>query len=647
MNTYPHIFSPGKIGGLTAKNRVKYAATETNFNTGDGYVTSREVAYMEAQARGGAGIVTTQGAYPDAKGEGKGFRGMMAIYDDRFVPGLACIADVIRQNGALSCLQILHCGREGGVDLAYSLMPSVVPQKLSYFKPPREIAPEEINQAIRDHIAAARRAVDAGFDMIELSGIVGYLLSTFISSYTNKRDDEYSGKDIRSRCRLMVEVLQGVKAEVGDKMPVGIRLCGLELLDDRGGNTKEESMESFRIAEEAGADFVSVTVGWHESSTSVITRDVPMGHWLWVAQEVKRHVSVPVMMAFRQFLPSIPERAIGDGIIDFWEACRPMIADPELPRKAAEGREDEIVPCIACNVCFSRLYYHEPIMCTVRPNLGYEGERRWGYYGFEAAPERKRIVVVGAGPAGLQFAAVAASRRHEVTVLEKGHLVGGAVLLASRVDEGAVELLRTVKKLEVECRNLGVDVRLDTAATLEAVQALRPHMVTIAAGATIRPFPIPTSAPFYTPAEVMGSGVAVPKRVVILGGEGVGLGLAVFLLRNGDYEITVIEESAILGRDVNPFYMWQYMGLMRKRKVAFLTRSLLVGVEGKRMIVAGQKEEKTFEADAIVTAMRHPASAEDVGLSGLDVPVFFIGDAKKPRRLLAAIHDGYRLGMEA
>jgi 2,4-dienoyl-CoA reductase (NADPH2) len=232
---YPHIFSAGRIGNLEIKNRIKYAATETNFNRADGFVTDKEVGYMEAQAKGGAGIVTTQGAYPDEKGEGKGFRGMMSIAHDRYIPGLSRIANVIKANGAISCLQILHCGREGGVDLDYCLMPSVVPQKLSYFKTPREMTKEEIKRAIKDHIEAARRAVTAGFDMIELSGIVGYLISTFISSYTNKRNDEYGG-NIRQRARLMVEIIEGVKAEVGS-MPVGIRLCGLELLDDRGGNS--------------------------------------------------------------------------------------------------------------------------------------------------------------------------------------------------------------------------------------------------------------------------------------------------------------------------------------------------------------------------------------------------------------------------
>jgi 2,4-dienoyl-CoA reductase (NADPH2) len=398
MEKYPHVFQKGTIGKLESKNRIKYAATETNFPFGDGYVSEREVAYMEAQARGGAGIITTQGAYPDEKGEGKGFRGMMAIYDDRFIPGLARIADVIRANNALSCIQILHCGREGGVELDYCLMPSVVPQKLSYFKTPREITKDEIRKALRDHIEAARRAKDAGFDMIELSGIVGYLLSTFISRYTNKRRDEYGG-DLNSRCRLMVEVVQGVKAQVGD-MPVGIRLCGHELLDDRGGNTLEESIESFRIAEKAGADYVSVTVGWHESSQSVITRDVPMGRWLPIAEAVKKAVNIPVMMAFRQFLSSHSRKGHCERANRFREMCRPMIADPQFPAKVQGGREDEIIPCIACNLCFSRLYYHQPIMCSVRPTLGHEGEKDWGYYGFSPVKNKRTLSSLGPGRQG-------------------------------------------------------------------------------------------------------------------------------------------------------------------------------------------------------------------------------------------------------
>lgn len=644
MSKYPHIFSPGFIGSLVAKNRVKYAATETNFPFGDGYVSDREVAYMEAQARGGAGIVTTQGAYPDPKGEGKGFKGMMAIYDDRFIPGLARIASVIKQHGALSCLQILHCGREGGVDLDYSLMASVVPQKLSYFKTPKEITHEEIQASIKEHTDAARRAKDAGFDMIEISGIVGYLISTFISRYTNKRSDRYGG-DIRSRCRLMVEIIQGIKAEVGNAMPVGIRLCGLELLDDRGGNTLEESLESFKLAEEAGADYVSVTIGWHESSTSVITRDVPMGHWLYVSKEVKKIVKIPVMMAFRQFLPHIPEKALADEVIDFWEACRPMIADPELPRKASECREDEIIPCIACNVCFSRLYYHQPIMCSVRPTVGHEGEPEWGYYGFRKTTTSKKIIIIGGGPAGMQCAAVAARKGHQVSLFEKNPILGGSINLASQIDDGAIELLRPVKTLQKECQNAGVIIQTGVCVTEEQLGSLDYDVLIIATGALTRKLPFDFTGSIYTPCNIIAHKKKPPITSAIIGGNGVGLGVAVFLLRSGDYDLTIIEEGGKLGRDVNPFYLWQYVRLLKERGVKIFVQTTLKGISANVLQLDMRGNNTNIEVDGIIMALQDSHREWDSYASKHGKEIYYIGDAKQPRRLNNAIHDGYRLGM--
>jgi len=644
MSKYPHIFSPGFIGSLVAKNRVKYAATETNFPFGDGYVSDREVAYMEAQALGGAGIVTTQGAYPDPKGEGKGFKGMMAIYDDRFIPGLERIASVIKQHGALSCLQILHCGREGGVDLDYSLMASVVPQKLSYFKTPKEITHEEIRVSIKEHIDAAQRAKDAGFDMIEISGIVGYLISTFISRYTNKRSDGYGG-DIRSRCRLMMEIIQGIKAQVGNAMPVGIRLCGLELLDDRGGNTLEESLESFKLAEEAGADYVSVTIGWHESSTSVITRDVPMGHWLYVSKEVKKIVKIPVMMAFRQFLPHIPENALADEVIDFWEACRPMIADPELPRKASEGREDEIIPCIACNICFSRLYYHQPIMCSVRPTVGHEGEPEWGYHGFQKTTTSKKIVIIGGGPAGMQCAAVAARKGHQVSLFEKNPSLGGSINLASQIDDGAIELLRPVKTLQKECQNAGVIIQTGVCMTEEQLGNLEYDVLVIATGALTRKLTFDFPGSIYTPGDIIAHKKKPPTAIAIIGGNGVGLGVAVFLLRSGDYDLTIIEEGGKLGRDVNPFYLWQYVRLLKERGVKIFVRTALNGISANVLQLDMRGKNTSIEVDGIIMALQDSHRSWDSFARKHGKEIYYIGDAKQPRRLNNAIHDGYRLGM--
>jgi len=296
----PHVFQPGKIGKMETKYRIKYASTETNFNTRDGFVTDREIAYMEAQARGGAGIVTTQGAFTDENGEGKGYVGMMGIWDDKYLPGLIKINEVIHKYDAKSILQLMHCGRVGGIELDYTVGPSEVPQAIPRFREPKEMSLEDIERCIREHIDGARRTVEAGYDGVEISGIVGYLISNFVSAYTNRRTDKYGGS-VENRARFMREIVEGIRKQVGPDFPIIIRLCGEELLDDRGGNKPEESLEVIKIAEKAGIDCLSVTAGWQESAVSVITRDIPMGNWLYIAERMKKNLKIPVAMAYRLF----------------------------------------------------------------------------------------------------------------------------------------------------------------------------------------------------------------------------------------------------------------------------------------------------------------------------------------------------------
>ena len=574
---YPHIFSPIKIGKIEIKNRIKYASTETNFNTRDGFVTDTEVAYMEAQAKGGAGIVTTQGAYTDPRGEGKGYVGMMGIWDDKYIPGLKRIADVIKKNGAVSMLQLMHCGRVGGVELDYTVGPSAVPQRLPRFRPQREMTKEEIQACIQEHIDGARRAVEAGFEMIEVSGIVGYLISNFISSYTNQRTDEYGG-DIYGRCRFMREILEGIRKEIGPDVPLGIRLCGDELLHDRGGNTPEESMIAIKIAEEAGCDYISVTAGWQESAVSVITRDIPMGSWLYIAEKVKQNIKIPVTMAYRLFLPDLPEKAIAEGKLDMWEMCRPMIADPFLPKKVLEGREEDIIPCMACNICLARLFRDQPLICFVRPSLGHEGDPAWGFYGFEKVANPKKVVVIGAGVAGLQCAAVAAERGHDVTVREKSDHVGGQLATASKGPYGDDEFMRLVNYLKTRCEKAGVKIQLnDTVKAADFADPLHnPDVVVLAAGASFVPPDVPgrNNPNLTTVTDVMEGKVKPGKKVVIIGDQGVAISCALFLkVEDQSYDVTIVGEAKKVGRDVNPSYIWRYVKKLKEFSVNMVMES--------------------------------------------------------------------------
>jgi 2,4-dienoyl-CoA reductase (NADPH2) len=642
---YPHIFSPIRINDkLEAKNRIKYASTETNFNDREGFVTDVEVEYMRAQARGGAGIVTTQGAFTDPGMEGKGYVGMMGIHDDKFIPGLKRIADVIREEGSLSCLQLMHCGRVGGVELDYCVGPSDVPQKLPIFRPVKPMSLEKVELTIKEHVDAARRCIEAGYDMIEISGIVGYLISNFISSYTNKRTDRFGG-DIRGRCQFMVEIIQGIREVVGPDYPIIMRLCGEELLDDRGGNTPEESLESTKIAQEAGMDILSVTAGWQESAVSVITRDVPMGSWLYIAERMKNNLTVPVSMAYRLFLPEYAEKAIADGKLDFWESCRGMIADPFMPNKIAEDRQEDVIPCMACNICLSRLFRDQPLDCMVRATLGHEGDPKWGYYGFEKAAEPRKVVVVGGGVGGMQAACVAAERGHDVTLYEKGERLGGQLASAANGPYGDDEFMRLVNHLETRCKKAGV--KLETGEAIDEGTDVGGDVAIMATGGKYEKPDVPGGDRVISALDVFDGKADVGEKVVILGNLGVGIATALFLQVKGGHDIAMVGKGKKLGRDVNPSYIWRYKLKLKKGGVMVYNQTKVTKIDDDGVhIVDPEGKEHVLPADTVIQSEVKANNDLEKTLEGKFGKVEVVGDALKPRRASNAIWDAYKVAIE-
>lgn len=645
---YPHVFSPGYLGKMEVKNRIKYASTETNFNFVDGYVSDKEVAYMEAQARGGAGMVTTQGAFTDPSGEGKGYVGMMAIYDDRFIPGLKRIADVIRKYDSKSVLQLMHCGRVGGVHLDYTVGPSVVPQRLPRFREPVEMSVEAIEQCVQEHVDAAIRCQEAGFDAIEISGIVGYLLSNFISPYTNKRTDEFGGSP-EKRAEFPRRIVAGIRKVVGEDYPIVIRLCGRELLDDRGGNTAEDTMITNKIIVGAGVDCLSITAGWQESAKSVISRDCPQGSWLWIAEEYKKMLPehVTVAMAYRLFLPDQPDKAIAEGQLDFWESCRAMIADPMLPTKILEDRQDEIIPCMACNLCLARLFRDAELNCMVRPSLGHETEPEFGFYGFAKAEQPKTVAVVGSGVAGLQAAVIAAEKGHKVTVYEKSDQPGGQLSAASNGPWGDEEFGRLINYYVTMLKKHGGTLQLGTEATKEMLGELGTDIVVLATGAAPDPaaYPGGDGPNVVSCLDVMHGKAEVGKRVAIIGGTGVSISTALYLLDKGGHTVSIIGPQKKFGRDVNPSYIWRYMSKLKGGKVEMVTLCQVKEITGKGVVVTAKDSKDTLvEADTVVLANMTPVGAE-LREAVKKKDSYVIGDSLQVRRAVNALLDGYRLGM--
>ncbi len=642
---YPHLFKPIELGNLFVPNRIKYAATEENLNAHDGFTTDSGVAYMRERAKGVVGgLCFMQGVYMDEARKGQGYVGQAAAWDDKFIPGLKRIADAIHAERAIAGFQLMDCGRVGAVEVESGHGPSTVPQRLRIFKPMYEMTKTEVKEMIQQHIDAARRGVQAGFDVMEISGIVGYLVSNFISSYTNRRTDEYGG-DIRGRMQAVVEIIQGVKAVCGPDIPVGIRLCSEELLDDVRGNTPEESMESYKIAAEAGVDYISCTLGWQESIYPVISRDIPMGNWVHLAKRAKEHVKIPIQMAYRLFKPDLPNAKIGAGELDFWEMCRPMIADPLMPKKVLEGREEEIRHCVACNLCLARLFRDAPMTCYINPVCAHEANPE--FTDPPPAEEEKEIIIVGAGPAGLECAYMAARRGHEVHVYDKRDVIGGTLNEAKNAPYGDDELWTCIEYQKVMCEKAGVEFHLGTEVTEALIEEEMPDAVVLATGPVYPPLEGAgeNTGKVVTLLDVMSGKAEVGERVVVWGNRKPGIGCALHLAKKGK-KVTLVGKDKTAGFDVNPSFKWRYMIYMRQNGITAYNDCDIVEVSADGIVVRTYDGYQwPIKCDTIVLSQREPNESLKKAVQSEGIELFVIGDALIPRNLSSAVHDGYRIGM--
>jgi len=641
---YPNLFKPIQIGNLIIPNRIKYAATEDNLNTHDGFITDADVAYIRERAKGVVGgICTMQGVYMDKNRQGQGYVGQAASWDDKFVPGLRRLAEAIHAERAVAGYQLMHCGRVGAVDVQYCQGPSPVPQRLRIFRPVQEMTKQDIKQCLKEHVEAARRGLEAGFDMIEISGIVGYLISNFISSYTNRRTDEYGG-DIRGRMRMVVETIQEVKKLCGKDVPLGIRLCAEELLEDVRGNKPEESMKTYQMAEEAGVDYISVTAGWQESIVPVISRDVPMGSWIHLAKRAKEHVKVPIQMAYRLFKPDLPNKAIGEGHLDIWEMCRPMIADPLMPKKVLEGREEDIRHCVACNLCLARLFRDAPMTCYINPVCAHEWDSK---YANPESAEEKKIMIVGGGPAGLECAYMAARRGHEVHVYEKRKEFGGTIIEASKAPYGDDELFNCIQYQKAQCEKAGVAFHLGTEVTEELIKDEMPDSVVLATG------------PIYSKGkgtgfdrenvvnvlDVLSGKAKVGDKVVVWGNRKPGIGVALYLIKQGK-KVTIVGKDKSAGFDINPSFKWRYMIYLRQNGVTAYNDCDIEEIkEGEVIVKTYDGYRLPVKCDTVVITEREGNNSLKNAVQAEGIELFVIGDALVPRNLSGAVHDGYRIGI--
>jgi 2,4-dienoyl-CoA reductase (NADPH2) len=644
----PHLFKPGRIAGHDTANRIKYGACcVSNYNERDGRISARELARTRVIAATGCGIITNQGAYPDPRGEGKAYFRQVALHDDRFLPEFETIAGFIRERGAIGIQQILHAGRYGGIDLGYCIQPSVVPQTLPHFRPPREITKEQIRENIREHAEAAKRAVKAGFHGTEITSFMGYLLANFNSKFTNRRTDEYGGS-LENRGRFMRELIDAIKQATPDH-PLVVRLNAAELMDPWGGNSEDECFELMQQAAGCGVDMISVTVGWQEAPESSIGRDIPPGYWNRLAARAKKLLpEVPIAFGVRLPDPVMANECIAKGEFDFWEVCRPLLADPELIIKAREDRLHEARRCIGSLNCLSRVFRDLPYTCTMNPALGHEVEPE---YHVRPAAVKKRIMVVGAGPAGMECAITSAKRGHAVTVFEKSERIGGNLLgFAARDLARPDDLMSVVRHYEVMAKKHGIEMKFGVEANPKFMrsQLHQYDVAVLAVGARINRAALRDIDGHERLLDAFAAAqgkIDVGKRVVVIGGGKVGLTLAESLKKNG-HEVTIVEASKRIAGDVMPTFKWRHTTWIEELGIPVLTSARVRKVDEQGATVVDDKgKESVIPADSVVAAA--PRVADQALFHEFEWMVDELhgcGDALVPRGLDSAIREGYRLG---
>lgn len=647
MSSYPHLFSPVTIGTVVLKNRIVMPAMATNATT-DGTVSQRIIDYFAERARGGTGLIITEAASVLVPPEGKFARFHLNISDDRFIPSLKRLTDAVHAHGTKIAVQLSHLGRQihtefwGEQPVAPSPIACPVCRDV-----PKELTIDEITVIVNAFIEAARRAHEAGFDMVELHGCHGYLISNFFSHRSNHRSDIYGG-DVTGRSRFCTEIIRGIKGLSGSPITVIVRMNGHDYIKD--GATLEDMQEIAPLLQEAGADALHVTAGVYGSYKATVA---PMyedtGCFVDLAENIGKVVSIPVIAVGRIVDPELAEDVIRTNKADLVAMGRALIADPELPIKAMSSNSKDICACTGCNQgCIDRINNSmmveitDPVTCLVNPRVLREAE-----WTLEPTDTPRNILILGGGPAGLSTALTAARRGHDVIVWEKKHTLGGQLRLAG-APPGRESFIEYIHYMERQITKAGVQVMLNKEATADALSELSPHAVVYALGALpiIPSFARGKDGKTTTAWNVLGGNIPDGQRIAVIGGGAVGLETAHFLAGKGK-EITVLEATGVLGSDMGAILSFYLRNILKRAGVNILRHTAVQDISHSEIVVLREGNEQRLDGfDAIVLALgAHSNDSIVEELKRIIPEIHVIGDARKPRKALEAIAEGFEIGM--
>ena len=558
-HNFPNMFSPINIGTVTVPNRFVVPPMGNNFANTDGSMSERSAAYYEARAKGGFGLITIESTvvYKQAKGGPR----KPCLFSDEVVPSFKRVADACHAYGAKVSIQLQHAGPEGNSKLTgYPLKAASAIAPSAGREIPEAMPTEEVYRLIECYGDAARRAQLAGIDMVEVHCAHGYLVSTFISARTNKRTDEFGGC-FENRMRLPRLIIENIRKKTGGNMPI---LCRINARDegDGGVDVHDAAAIAAYLEQVCGVDAIHVTRSIHIHDEFMWAPNITHGGFnAELGAEIKRAVSVPVILVGRFTEPQYAELLVKQGRADLIAFGRQSIADPELPNKARNGQLEKLTPCIACLLgCVPNMLQGRPITCAMNPCAGREAE-------LKPAEVRKNVVVIGGGPGGMYAARLCALRGHSVTLLEKDAELGGHFLVAS-YPPGKGEISGAIRSFIVNCREAGVDIRTGTEATPELVASLKPDAIIIATGSVPLRLPIPglDSCGCSTAEDVLTGKADTGKRVLVVGGGMVGCECVEFLTER-EHPVDMIEMKPVIGEDIVPEARKYIMANIEKHKV--------------------------------------------------------------------------------
>ncbi len=659
--SFPLLFSPFTLKNVELRNRVAMPPFGLNYTGMKRVPNDRLIDFYEERARGGAGLLIVGGAGIDLRGSGFLLPG---IDSDETIPHWTRLIEAVHRHGSKIFIQLYHAGRYSHQRLnkgQQAVAPSAVTSRLTR-EEPRALETDEILEIEENFARAARRVREAGADGVEIISSAGYLICQFLSPLTNLREDEYGGS-FENRCRFGVETLGAVRAAVGDDFAVTMRFSGNDFVP--GSNTSTELIDVAKRFADAGADAFNVTGGWHETPVPQLPAVVPRGAYSYLAAGIRKAVDVPVFASNRITRPEQAEALLRDGVCDLVSVGRSLIADPEWPNKARTGRVREVRPCVACmQGCLDKLFALGQVTCLCNPRAGFEGKRI-----VTPAETPKHVVVVGAGPGGLEAALTALDRGHKVTVLEKSDRIGGQLPLAAappgRSDFGNLLIFYLN---EVERR--GVDVRTGVEATVEKIRELSADSVILATGARELTPDLPGAEHAVHAWDVLLGRVVTGRRVVVVGGGAVGVETALhvaekgcidgetlkFLMKyqaedietlrrlvtRGTSQVSLVEMLPKVGRDIGPANRWVFLKELDIMGVDVRPGAKVMKITEDAVLIETEGGEERLDADTVILALG--ARAEDAlgdALEAAGIAVTRVGDAKKPRQIIHAVHEGF------